>query len=802
MTRMIYDVNPRVARASRCAARRREVSRCKTSEVLVCGFVALGLAFSSLAVDTRDYSTYIKLKANTTLDEGVGGWPGADKWNPEGEMSDSGYYLVPSGMTLTTKTRNTSGYPIGGTWPMAELAIAGTFTIWANGSRDKAAVTPRLALLPGGKVKFDSAYSTLNGDTLDIRGTAANSSIVENNITLVNDNKNYYPQLNIAFTGDSDSVVKFTRTAAARGDDFQRAFRVKGGFADFLGTAIVDGEHVWLRPETTATTFDIGGTLWITNGASVYVATVSPTFGSLVMASNTTLRIASGRAITVTNSFKIAEGATIMFEDASLLKKDYRTGTDHSPTGITFISVCGAANAAAVDRAALFNAVKAGSEQYLYDGAIPRLKLAESVREDGGVDFKLSHEPFVAQTTTCSASHNPYGKGDYDYLSDGQEISPEYDYVTLKDRSVYFNISTPYEFVGKSWTIVGGSAYPIGFYGGDALIATDLRLLEGAWLRQMSRNINTYVAGAATLYGTVNFRVFGSGTFGVSANLSGVGDIIVTLDVDKIIYTSCTYYRGLLELSGNNSAWAGRVLVGCGRSATVNKEGLTNLTLRVTSAASLGGARDAFTFDAVKIADTCTLAITDTATFDAANRGWCLMDGSTVSIAANKVVTMNETVTFGGASQKTSDGALVLGGAAKFYDSENDAATDTPNGASFRIVNGALGVTSATALAGVDLAFDAGTKLLVFPESEGLALSSAPTFAGGTLPVEIQIEDGYMGGAANILTLPSSVPFDASTLSVASKTGYRIGPVTARTDGANTIYSVAISKVGFVILIQ
>ena len=785
MTRIIPNVNPRAARL----------------ESLICGFVALGVSISTLAVDTRDYSTYIKLKANTTLDEGVGGCPGADKWNPEGEMSDSGYYLVPSGITLTTKTRNTSGYPIGGTWPMAELAIAGTFTIWANGSRDKAAVTPRLALLPGGKVKFDSAYSTLNGDTLDIRGTAANPSIVENNITLVNDNKNYFPQLNIAFTGDSDSVVKFSRTASARGDDFQRAFRVKGGFADFLGTAIVDGEHVWLRPETTATTFDIGGTLWITNGASVYVATVSPTFGSLVMASNTTLRIASGRAITVTNSFKIAEGATILFADASLLKNDYRTGTDHSPTGITFISVCGAANAAAVDRAVLFNAVKAGSEQYLYDGAIPRLKLAESVREDGGVDFKLSHEPFVAQITSCAASHGPYGKGDLDYLSDGQEISSEYDYITLKDKSVYFNLETPYEFVGKSWTIVGGSQ-PVGFYGGNKMIVADLRLLEGAWLRQMSKNINAYVEGAATLYGTVNFRVFGSKTFWVPATLSGVGDIIVTLDVDKILYTECTVYRGMLELSGDNSAWTGRVLVGCGRSATANKEGLTNLTLRVTSAASLGGARDAFTFDAVKIADTCTLAITGTATFDAANRGWCLMDGSTVSIASGKVVTMNETVTFGGAIKKTSEGTLILGGAAKFYDSENDAATDTPNGASLRIVSGALGVTSAEALAGVDLAFAAGTKLLVFPESEGLTLSAAPTFGDGTLPVEIEIEDGYTGGEANILTLPSSVPFDASTLSVASKKGYRISPVTARTEGDTTTYGVTVSKLGFVILVQ
>ena len=790
MTRTTHNENPRATRL----------------ESLICGFVALGLAVSTLAVDTRNYSTYIKLKATTELSETDGGWPTADKWDPEGEMSDSGYYLIPSGITLTTKTKSSGGNPIGGTWPMAELAIEGTFTIWANGSREKAAVTPRLALLPGGNVTLTTPYSTLNGDTLDIRGTAANPSIVECSISNSNDNKNYFPKLNIAFTGDSDSVVKFIRTTTP-GDDYQRAFRVTGGFANFLGTAIVDGAHTWLRPETSATTFDIGGTLWITNGASVYVATVSPTFGSLVMASGTTLQIDSRRPVTVTNSLRIAEGATVIFDDAASLlssfKKDYRTGADHSPAGITFISVCGAANAAAVDRTALFNAVKvkAGSEQDLYPGGIPRLKLAESVREDGGVDFKISHEPFVAQTNGCAASYNPYGKGYYEgYLSDGQEISSEYDYVTLKDKAVYFNNNGSYEFHGKSWTIVGGTS-PVGLYSGDKMIVRDLRLLDGVWFRQMSKDSNAYVDGAATLYGTVNFRVFGRKTFYVPANLSGVGDIIVTLDVNRITATSCDNYYGRLELSGDNSAWTGRAWVGCGRSASA-KEGLTNLTLRVTSAASLGGARDAFTFDAVKIADTCTLAVTETATFDAANRGWCLMDGSTVSISSNKVVTMNETVTFGGAIKKTSEGTLVLGGAAKFYDSENDAATDTPNGASFRIVSGALGVTSAAALAGVDLAFSAGTKLLVFPESEGLTLSSAPTFAGGTLPVELQIEDGYTEGAANILTLPSSVPFDASTLSVVRKKGYKIGPVTARTEGDNTTYYVTISKVGLVILLQ
>ena len=263
--------------------------------------VSSAISLPLVAEDNRDYSTYIKLKKNTTLTETDGGWPKADAWNPEGDMEDGKNYLVPSGISLASNTKSTA--EAGGTWPGKELAIEGSFSVSATGNRSKSAIIPRLALLPGGRILMKTAYGTINGDTLDIRGTNGAPSSIEYNYANANNNGNYYPQLNIAITGDSDSVVRFEYTGTGQNySDFQRAFRVLGGFADFHGTVIVDGERTWLRPMTTSVTFDIGGTLVITNSANVYVDTVSPTFGSLVMAEGSTLQIAAWKTVTAAHA--------------------------------------------------------------------------------------------------------------------------------------------------------------------------------------------------------------------------------------------------------------------------------------------------------------------------------------------------------------------------------------------------------------------------------------------------------------------------------------------------------------------
>ena len=74
------------------------------TKAMIAGAIAVACAIGAVAADTRDYSTYIKLKADTDLIAETGGWPDANKWNPEGEMTDEGYYLIPSGKMLMSRT--------------------------------------------------------------------------------------------------------------------------------------------------------------------------------------------------------------------------------------------------------------------------------------------------------------------------------------------------------------------------------------------------------------------------------------------------------------------------------------------------------------------------------------------------------------------------------------------------------------------------------------------------------------------------------------------------------------------------
>ena len=54
----------------------------------------------------------------------------------------------------------------------------------------------------------------------------------------------------------------------------------------------------------------------------------------------------------------------------------------------------------------------------------------------------------------------------------------------------------------------------------------------------------------------------------------------------------------------------------------------------------------------------------------------------------------------------------------------------------------------------------------------------------------------------DIITLPSSVPFDSSTLSVARPSGFGLGGIKTRIEGENVVYYTTFRKLGLSISIR
>ena len=190
------------------------------------------------AADTHDYSTYYTLNADYSA-HGV--LPPAAQWTPpsgkeSAAMTDGEYYLVPSGLRLIARGDKTKHYD--DPWPGEELAIQGTLLNYVTNNRKYSPTMPHLALLPGGRLEFYSAYSTIKAkdNTLEIRGTAENPTLFDYTYSSVSDNVGYYALLEVAIVGDADSAVQFNYTGGTgEALGFQRAFRTTKGFADFLG---------------------------------------------------------------------------------------------------------------------------------------------------------------------------------------------------------------------------------------------------------------------------------------------------------------------------------------------------------------------------------------------------------------------------------------------------------------------------------------------------------------------------------------------------------------------------------------
>ena len=679
----------------------------KTRVWMLAFLVSSVISLTLVAEDNHDYSTYIRLKRNTTLADTVGGWPKADAWNPEGDMEDGKSYLVPSGISLASMTQSTGKE--GGTWPGEELAIEGLFSVSATGNRSKSAIIPHLALLPGGRILMKSAYGTINGVTLDIRGTNGVPSSIEYDYATENNKSSAYPQLNIAFTGDHDSVVKFEYTGPGQNySDFQRAFRVLGGFADFHGTVIVDGERTWLRPMITSETFDIGGILVITNGANVYVDTVSPTFGSLVMAEGSTLQIAAGKTVTVGDG-KFSD-ATIEFSSGSKMVINGSLVVS-SPVRLRLDGILGTG----VYRTDLM-AVPVGKgelreEDFVIAGE-PQFRYVLSVDTVDGIqvlwiknlnpDIKDETTGYVVQTESDNSSSG-YTIGSYsmaEHWSEGVAPHAGTNYYT----EVYFrDLTNQKVFQGDSLT--QASTFRLNR---DSFKIDDWRVVSGKNGNPMVTVADSKSSfafeGMLTVFTTYNkpFTLIGgtsslnddgtiksSQTYVMKTKIRGASDAVIVVEGADTIDPGDLKGQAICEFPGDMSEYYGTLYVGKNETVRLGSWGLTNGTLAVgNSSAKIATTEDSGAFVPVKKYKTET--------------------SSTVDVAEGKEIAVLGGMDITGTLTKTGGGMLSVGGIATVgADAELDVA------------EGSLKIVSTDAVNGITVGFAEGAKLVVDVSAKG-----------------------------------------------------------------------------------
>ena len=676
----------------------------KTRVWMLAFLVSSVISLPLVAEDNHDYSTYIRLKDVSTSTKG--GFPDETKWVlPEGTVS-TGYYMIQPGYELHTST---DGSNVGETWSCKELAIAGVFTISTLNDSKYAVVTPKLALLPGGRIVLDQAYSTFNGETLDIRGTEDNPSSIECSYATPNNQPSHYPHLNIAFTGDHESVVKFEYTGTRQNySDFQRAFRVLGGFADFHGTVIVDGERTWLRPMMTSETFDIGGTLVITNGANVYVDTVSPTFGSLVMAEGSTLQIAAGKTVTAAHAsfadatVEIAENSRIDLTGSFAAASPVKLKLSYAPGAYRTVVMT-----LPVGKGELREEdfVIAGEPQFRYVLSVDTVDGIQVLWiKNLNPDIKDETTGYVYQKIADGSSAS-YTIGSYNMAGNWSEESAAPHQGTNYYTEVYFRDKGSQEelFQGDSLT----QAYTFRPTRKSFKI-NDWRVVSGTNGNPKVTVANSKSSfafeGMLTVFTTYNkpFTLIGglsslnddgtiksSQTYVMKTKIRGASDAVMVVEGAESQAAGTPAGQAICEFPGDMSEYYGTLYVGKNETVRLGSWGLTNGTLAVrNSSAKIATTEDSGAFVPVKKYKTET--------------------SSTVDVPEGKEIAVLDGMDIAGTLTKTGGGMLSVGGIATVgADAELDVA------------EGSLKIVSTDAVNGITVGFAEGAKLVVDVSAKG-----------------------------------------------------------------------------------
>ena len=756
----------------------------KSSACILLGAVA-ACAFSVALAG--DYDDYVQLTGDDTVtsssffDNAAGRWKKNGVVEVEGPHAGEKYY-VPANRVLTTSnvTANASS-PIVYEFRGDELVVENMFwlilkrssTSWVD---DAVLRVGNLVLLPGGHIYTAADRPAVLEGVCTIKGTSSNPSKWRSAVDTGR------PMCRATFVGGADNCFQF------KNEKSSPIFRYDGDASRFFGTMRVSDAntqlHVVKKYGSDESGFNFPGTVQLSNGAILRVQEgETATIGNLD---------SDGGALTIGVLNSSSLYATLVVTNA-IATHGKRIPVSYSrycfadaETFAPIMLAAGASGTLSADDFAftLGEPASTTSLNGCPEALRQNLNYAVVTGEGGAQELTVSHRKIVYLDEADKSTAGSFMLDENaSHLSDDSVISSLNDYyIGGNGNAGYFPAGT-HTFKGATLTVCG-SGNALWIRGANSEITVpDFHLIAKSSLTALILcDVNSTIKGKIRVVdvpgGAFRFECW-NGTDNKCLTLASEIDGAGTLDLASYYVAASPIAN--YALTGLNTNFTGCIRLSHrpfthSSAATLNEDpDKYCVTLTVSDQRNLGGACPAFVQDSLSLATHSRLKVSGSVTFDEPTRGWFVGDVGRINVAAGETVTVtNKQITYAGEFRKEGDGALRLGGTAKFTAEALDTPLEGTN--VLKIAAGTLTPADTTCCDGLAITFATGSKLVLDAAATGdlktyglydVKWDSPITVEGGApLSVAFDLPDGFNKTIASSFGICTVSPTAAASLDV------------------------------------
>ena len=648
-------------------------------------------AFAEWDPDAGVYDTTGYIQMKQTESGNVSSYATGTNWNPPAPTAEGNKYFVQSGMQMRLLSKekdpeNDASERFKGDVLAVHGTLSGPCTL---------VHIPKLDLLAGCSVKIYSSPIVYENATIGIypnRKKPTDSVGIDHGVAGSNDKNREtkgWVLNNVKLVGPEDAHIYFdnARSNSVGYIHFNSGCDVSEYFgkitvvshAEFLDDGYGGHSYGGIKFGSGITSFPgsiVLGTnsvLDVTNVTEAAIASSKISIKNLTTLQGAEIRVACGsvgaRTISVTDSFSHEGPIAIVLDRFAVAYKT--TGFSPAADIVPFRVKVPADDTGSEPAFSVSDFVLPdGGDKY----GLPTCEW--SVEREGGWDSLVcKRRPIVIKTSGSDAtgfsslvnaeawSDNrvPHFGADY-YLGTALRVQSvegfwgENDCYKSTDPN---HVANTYLWQGDSVTL--GSCN-LQFTGVNGLFVTNMTIVAGSYLTAYS-SARIYTVNPVRLFPAdneyVRFYVYNRNGIQIEKGIAGSGDLWCE-------FRGKSFPNGKVEIKGVNTDFTGRVLLACkGFNTTTDTDYTPSETNRVevivSDARNLGGAREEYTWNALRIRDWSLLDVTNTTDFAETTRGVFVDNVACLRVAEGETATFRAPFVFGGELRKDGAGTLALG---------------------------------------------------------------------------------------------------------------------------------------------